>query len=148
MKRSSSLSTRKSRRPKVLAAPFAPAAFEISGLHIPVVTFLGRFIADGWEFTHPATGEHRDKRTAAKLKAMGAKPGWSDLVLISPAGLFHGLEFKRQGTGRLSAEQKAFRNRAQARGWPIAVVATIDGAIAVFSHWGCLTHGAWTGGLA
>jgi hypothetical protein len=38
-----------------------PPPREVTGLHIPVVAFLNRFMAEGWEFTHPATGEHRRK---------------------------------------------------------------------------------------
>jgi VRR-NUC domain len=124
--------------------PVALPSPEVTGLHIPIVSFLTRFLAEGWEFTHPATGEHRDKRTAAKLKAMGAKPGWPDLILISPEGRFHGLEFKRRGVGRLSPEQRAFHERAKARGWPIATVDTIEAAIAVLSKWGCLSHAVQT----
>ena len=115
-----------------------PPPKEVTGLHIPIVAFLGRHIAEGWEFTHPATGEYRNVRTAAKLVAMGAKAGWPDLVLISPAGLFHGLEFKRQGTGRLSDVQEGFHERASARGWPIETVDSIEDALAVLTRWGCL----------
>lgn len=135
----------KSCKRKSRSAPMLPPPLEITGLHIPLVAFLNRFLAEGWEFTHPATGEHRDKRTAAKLKAMGAKSGWPDLILISPIGLFHGLEFKRRGTGRLSPEQRAFHERAQARGWPIATVHTIEVAVAVLSKWGCLAHAVRNG---
>jgi hypothetical protein len=110
-----------------------PSPLEVAGLHIPVVAFLARFLAEDWEFTHPAPGEYRDKSTATKLKAMGVKPGWPDLILISPDGLFHGLEFKRCGTGRLSIKQQAFHKRAQERGWPIATVDTIEAAIGVLS---------------
>jgi hypothetical protein len=128
------------RRRKALAAPKPPTPKEVTGLHIPIVAFLDRHIADNWEFTHPATGEHRDIRTAAKLKAMGARAGWPDLVLVSPAAIFHGLEFKRQKSGRLSDVQEGFHARAKARGWPIETVDTIEAAIAVLSRWGCLRH--------
>jgi hypothetical protein len=43
---------------------------------------------------------------------MGTKPGWPDVILISPEGLFHGLEFKRRGICRLSPEQLAIHERA------------------------------------
>src|SRR4051812_12734497 len=75
----------KCRGRKGLPTPMPPPR-EVTGLHIPVVAFLNPFLALGWEFTHPATGEHREKRPAAKLKAMGAKPGWPDVTLISPEG--------------------------------------------------------------
>ena len=137
---------RKRRRLKAPDTPKAPAPKEVVGLHIPVVDFLNRFIAPGWRFMHPATGEHRDKRTAAKLKAMGAKAGWPDLVLIDPNGLFHGLELKRAKTGRLSEAQEDFLAHARAYGWPVAVVDSIDAAVAVLDAWGALRVRISTGG--
>jgi hypothetical protein len=52
---------------------------------------------------HTFPRARRDKRTAAKLKAMGLQPGWPDLLLLAPAaadrpgGLVHMLELKRRG---------------------------------------------------
>ena len=126
-------------RPRADRAPKVPPPLEVTGLHIPIAAHLARFVAPGWEFTHPANGEHRDKRTAAKLRAMGVRPGWPDLVLISPDGRFHGLEFKRKG-GRLSEPQQAFHEHAKRHGWPIATADSIDGAIAVLSRWGALRY--------
>lgn len=114
----------------------APAPKEIV-LHIQVASVLKKYLADGWAFTHPASGEHRDKRTAAKLKAMGTMPGWPDLIFISPEGRFHGLELKRKG-GSLNDNQKAFRMAAIANGWPFCVADSFDDAIAVLNAWGCL----------
>lgn len=114
----------------------APAPKEIV-LHIQVATVLKQYLAQGWAFTHPASGEHRDKRTAAKLKAMGTMPGWPDLILVSPTGLFHGLELKRKG-GSLSDAQKAFKMLAIEQGWPFCVADNLDAALDVLNDWGCL----------
>lgn len=114
----------------------APAPKEVV-LHIQVATLLKQFLAEGWAFTHPASGEHRDKRTAAKLKAMGTMPGWPDLIFVSPEGRFHGLELKRKGEG-LNEAQRAFHSNAIGQGWAVAVVDNFDDALAVFNHWGCL----------
>jgi hypothetical protein len=114
----------------------APAPKEIV-LHIQVATVLKQYLAEGWAFTHPASGEHRDKRTAAKLKAMGTMPGWPDLIFVSPEGRFHGLELKRSGEG-LNDAQKAFRAAAIANGWPFCVVDNVDDAMTVLNDWGCL----------
>jgi hypothetical protein len=120
----------------VRAREAIPAPKEIV-LHIQVATFLKQYLAEGWVFTHPASGEHRDKRTAAKLKAMGTMPGWPDLIFVSPEGRFHGLELKRRGEG-LNDAQKAFRAGAIANGWPFCVVDNLDDAMTVLNDWGCL----------
>lgn len=114
----------------------APAPKEIV-LHIQVATFLKQYLAHGWEFTHPASGEHRDKRTAAKLKAMGTMPGWPDLILISPDGVFHGLELKRKGGG-LNDAQIGFHMRAATKLWNVTHTDNFDEAIAILNHWGAL----------
>jgi hypothetical protein len=106
-------------------------------LHIAVAGFLDRFLAAGWAFTHVPAGEKRDARTAAKLKAMGTKPGWPDLIFVSPEGFFHGLELKREGE-KLSEEQEAFHAGARARGWRVAIADSLESAIVVLKGWGCL----------
>lgn len=121
---------------KVVKREQIPAPKEYA-LQIQVVTVLKQHLAEGWEFTHPASGELRDKRTAAKLKAMGVMPDWPDLLLVSPDALFHGLELKRRG-GRLSDGQEAFHARARTRGWNIAVADTFDAALSILQSWGCL----------
>lgn len=50
--------------------------------HIAVADVLRRFARDDVIWFHPANGEHRDKRTAAKLRAMGVQPGAPDFVII------------------------------------------------------------------
>lgn len=107
-------------------------------LHITVARLLDRYLADGWEYTHCPAGELRTLKTAAKLKAMGVKPGWPDLILVSPEGIFHGLELKRTGRGRLSENQEAFHARAAGRGWKVTVVDSYEAALAVLSAWGAL----------
>ena len=106
-------------------------------LHIQLATFLRDYLAEDWEFTHPASGEHRDRRTAAKLKAMGTGPGWPDLILVSPTGVFHGLELKRKG-GKLNEAQRAFHLRAYGRDWKVTHTDDFDEALAVLKNWGCL----------
>lgn len=106
-------------------------------LHIQVVQLLHWSAAQGWRWFHPANGEHRDPRTAAKLKAMGVKPGIPDLVLIAPSGLAHFLELKR-GKAPLSAAQRDFHAHAEAQGWPVAVASSFERAEAVLCGWGAL----------
>jgi hypothetical protein len=52
---------------------------EVASLHIPLVTMLRWCIRPDVIWRHVPNGEHRDKRTAAKLKAMGVLPGSADL---------------------------------------------------------------------
>ena len=48
---------------------------EATSLHIPLVAMLRWCLRPDVIFRHYPAGEHRDPRTAAKLKAMGVLPG-------------------------------------------------------------------------
>lgn len=122
---------------KIASRSVSPAPKEFV-LQIEVARLLDRYLADGWEYSHFPAGELRTLKTAAKLKAAGTKPGWPDLILISPTGLFHGLELKRQGRGRLSESQQAFHRRAAERGWNVAVADRYEAALDVLAAWGAL----------
>jgi hypothetical protein len=52
---------------------------EVWSLHIPLVTMLRWCLRPNVIFRHVPNGEHRDLRTAQKLKAMGVLPGSADL---------------------------------------------------------------------
>jgi hypothetical protein len=106
-------------------------------LHIQVATFLKNYHAEDWEFTHVPSGEHRDKRTAAKLKAMGTMPNWPDFILVSPEGTFHGLELKRKGES-LNPGQRAWHSRTIGRGWKVTHTDSFDEALAILRDWGAL----------
>jgi VRR-NUC domain len=68
-------------------------------------------------------GGLRDKRTARRLKLQGVKPGVSDLFFAYPCNGKHGLfiEIKRQGTGKLTKEQKEFMDRCLSVGYEAKV---------------------------
>src|SRR5262245_24656121 len=84
----------------------APTEFAV---HVTITDLLSRpnVLAPGWMWTHPPNGEarahdfkmgadgrwHRVSFTGAKLKRMGVRPGTPDLLLWSPTGLGHFLEF-------------------------------------------------------
>jgi hypothetical protein len=72
-----------------------------------LASLLKRQARPDWRWTHFPAGEARDKRQAAKLKAMGLRPGWPDFLLLPPSGLLHCLELKRQDED-LSDEQGEF----------------------------------------
>lgn len=68
-------------------------------------------------------GGMRHPAVAAQLKAEGVKPGVPDLCLAYPSNGFHGLyiEMKRLKGGRLSDEQKDWRNRLTSAGYAVHV---------------------------
>lgn len=108
-------------------------------LHIAVAETLRRFCRPDWLWWHTPNGELRDPRAAAKLRAMGVRPGVPDLLLIDPDGWLRCLEFKAPG-GRLSDSQEAFRAFCIARGIPFVVAYSVDEALIAFETWGCLTR--------
>ncbi len=106
-------------------------------LHITVAKLLRDHCLEDWRWTHIPTGEHRDIRTAAKLKAMGSRAGFPDFVLVSPYGSVRFLELKRTG-GKLSEVQDDFRLWCVAYGVPHVVARTIGDVLAACESWGCL----------
>jgi hypothetical protein len=113
-------------------------------LHISVIAHLKlRARKDiGLIYFHTPNGELRDKRTAAKLKAMGVLPGVSDLQFIWKDArsnrlrvLF--LELKARGKTR-SDEQVAFAVRARATGCGAEVADNIDSAVAILQAYGVI----------
>jgi hypothetical protein len=80
-------------------------------LHLSCVKLLRDHCRPDWQWCHVPLGEIRDKRTAGKLRRMGTKAGWPDLILIPPTGQICCLELKRIGE-RLSDSQHDFRTTA------------------------------------
>ena len=68
---------------------------------------------------------------------MGTKPGWPDIMLLSPAGLFHGLELKRVGED-LTAEQEDFMLWLVRNSVRYAAVRTLVEALATLGGWGAI----------
>jgi hypothetical protein len=69
-----------------------------------------------------AAGEVRDDRTGAKLKAMGLRPGFTDLVLHVPRGIYHALHIEMKSTkGHVSDEQKRVHALLERYGNKVAV---------------------------
>jgi hypothetical protein len=108
-----------------------------------VADTLDRWLLRDWRFTHIASGELRDKGTAAKLKRMGVRAGWPDFVLLGPPGL-HCLEMKRKGE-RLSEDQQLFEAFCIGIGVPYRYADTFDGALAILKEWRCLKVNVRTG---
>jgi hypothetical protein len=116
-------------------------------LQISVVRHLQWRCREGVIWFAVPNGELRDKRTGAKLKAMGVRPGVADLIFIwgelistprlevTPQLLF--LELKARG-GRLSPPQIEFRDIMRKCGAPFEVADNIDDAIALLDRYGIL----------
>lgn len=105
--------------------------------HIAVADVLRRFARDDVLWFHPANGEHRDKRAAAKLKAMGVQPGAPDFIIVI-GGKVYCLEMKRPGGKKPRGAQRDFLFRAVAAGCETAVAFGIDAALDRLNLWGAL----------
>ena len=125
----------KGRRPRPRKAA-VPRPKEIA-LHMSVADLLRRFARLDWRWSHFPSGEHRDVRTAAKLKAMGVQRGWPDFTLFDPTGRLHALELKREGE-TLTDDQEDFQIWCIARGVPHSVSRSVDEALMVLDAWGVL----------
>jgi hypothetical protein len=122
-----------------------PALKEVWSLHIPLVSMLRWCIRPDVIFRHVPNGEHRDPRTAAKLKAMGTLPGSADLE-------FHwceidGLERKHRrvlhlelkvGNRQRTGSQITFALAMRLLGDEYHVARSIDEAIGILGERGLL----------
>jgi hypothetical protein len=122
-------------------------------MQIALNDLLKLLLRDGRvDWWHTPNGELRDVRTAAKLKAMGVRPGVADFffiwgepeslvgdphVRISTRNLF--LELKRRGA-ELSEEQEQFRDSVTAKGAYYEVADSIDEAVAILKKYGVLKN--------
>ena len=102
-----------------------------------VAAILRDHALPNWRWSHFPAGERRDVITGTRLKKFGLQPGWPHIQLISPAGLFHGLELKREGE-LLTGAQENFQLWAIRNGIPHSVARTFDQAVGVLDAWGCL----------
>lgn len=106
-------------------------------LHMQIAALLRAHARPEWQWCHVPNGEHRDIRTAAKLKRMGVKKGWPDFTLVSPAGAAYFLELKRQ-SGRLSEDQEFFSTWCAVHGVAFSAADSYEAAIAALKHWGAI----------
>jgi hypothetical protein len=123
------------RRPRPRKAA-VPRPKEIA-LHMSVADLLRRFAKPDWRWSHYPSGEHRDIRTASKLKQMGVQLGWPDFLLLDPTGRLHALELKRQGE-TLTDDQEDFQAWCIVHSVPHSVSRSVDEALTVLSAWGVL----------
>jgi hypothetical protein len=95
------------------------------------VRFRGR---PGLICFHVPNGELRDKRTAAKLKAMGTLPGVSDLVFVWNDGRLRNLYLElKVGSNKMTDAQRMFAECVVNAGGYHQCASTIDDALAILS---------------
>jgi hypothetical protein len=77
-------------------------------------------------------GGYRTPSTAAKIKAEGALPGVSDLILLIARGDYHGLLIElKTDKGRQSEAQREWQRLIEADGYKYVVVRSIEEFIKV-----------------
>lgn len=85
---------------------------------------------------HPPNGGHRNKVSAAKMKAQGQKPGVPDIIILSPPPVNPNakgvaIELKRVKGGTLTPEQKRWLSDMSDLGW---ITQRCNGAGAVVDY--------------
>ena len=106
-------------------------------LQMATAKLLRDYAKPDWKWSHFPAGEHRNVRVAAKLKQMGTKAGWPDVVLLDPHGKFHGLELKRIGED-LNEAQEDFQCWCIRFGIPYSVARTTTDVLRILDAWGVL----------
>jgi hypothetical protein len=122
-----------------MVAEFEPSELE---LQISLVEWCRWRLRPDVIFWHTPNGEARDKRTAAKLKAMGVLPGVADLQFMwhtedSEGGRLHVLflELKRKG-GKQTETQDDFERAVSSTGAHYRCVDSIDEAMEIITKFG------------
>jgi hypothetical protein len=123
-------------KPRAYVEPKGTPPKELS-LHIGIADYLRAYADPSWRWAHYPAGEERDKRQAAKLKAMGLQRGWPDFLLVAPGGRLHALEAKRRGED-MTDEQEAFAAWCAEQSIPFACTDDLRDAVAVLTQWGAI----------
>jgi hypothetical protein len=125
---------------------------EVTSLHIPLVSLLRLCVRPDVIWRHVPNGEHRDPRTAAKLKAMGVLAGaadlefhWCELADGSKARRLLHLELKA-GNRKQNASQMEFELAMRLLGDDYHVVRSIEEAVIILGERGLLRPGIEVGG--
>ena len=97
-------------------------------LQTSLCEYLDRALLPSLDYFAIPNGGARHIRVAMKLKATGTKRGIPDLCILLPEGRIAWLELKIKG-GYLSADQKAFRDKAISLDHAWGMARTLDEAI-------------------
>jgi hypothetical protein len=104
-------------------------------MQVAVVNWLHLQHPAVWERTHHSpNGGARNAATGARLKLMGTRRGWPDLVVMVPRRKWCGLalELKAEG-GRLSVEQNQWLEWLHECGFLVGVAWSFDEAISAIT---------------
>ena len=113
--------------------------------HYAIRDWLMAVLPEPKEVVHPPNGFYAGKdrkkagRHVSRLLALGLRPGFPDLIVITPRDILF-LEVKRPKGGVVSDEQRDFGLRmcAMDRSW--AVVSSIDETRSALAAWGVQTR--------
>jgi hypothetical protein len=85
---------------------------------------------------HCPNGGSRNIMEAAKMKAMGVKPGIPDVLILELRQNKYGLALElKVGKNKLSEHQEAMRKRFIAHNWAIYTVYSLDHAISIIDNY-------------
>ena len=84
-----------------------------------------------------AGGARTSMREAKRIKAAGYKKGFPDVFVYEPRGDHHGLsiELKRPKGGRVSPDQKRWREELEGRGFMATIARGYDEAVAILNEY-------------
>ena len=120
---------------------------ELRSLHIPLVSMLRWAIRPDVIYRHCPNGEHRDPRTAAKLKAMGVLAGSADLEFFWNDGQLRMMFLELKLPGRKCTDvQNAFACSVRRIGAAYHVATTIDDALNLIGECGLFKANVTVGG--
>lgn len=111
-------------------------------IHASIVAYLRQMARPDVQWWHTSNGEIRDKRTGAKLKAMGQRPGAPDLTFRWRARwsldcLTECLDMEiKTSSGKQSDTQIEWQKAAQETGTHYCIVRSLDEAVDVFERFG------------
>jgi len=110
-------------------------------LQIELVNTL-RAVAPPLEFMcfHVPNGGYRTPREAAIFKALGVMPGIPDIVCLWSIGRVGFIELKAHN-GALTNIQSRTHAFLRGMGFPVAVVRSLDDALAELARWGAPVNG-------
>lgn len=109
---------------------------------IEFVNWVHRLHPEQWEWLHHSpNGGKRDARTAGKMKLMGTKKGFPDLVLYEARGPFNGLviEAKKDKDEKPTLEQMKWLDHFCALGYSVWVADGLESMQQIFVDYVNLT---------
>ncbi len=120
---------------RITASEFKAKAKSEHDLQVEIVRWCegdGEHLVRGRFFAVP-NGGYRSKRTAARLKAEGLRPGVPDMIFFRQSETLW-IEVKNGEKGKLSGLQKEFIELLERNLHDVSVVRSLDEAILAITH--------------